>query len=89
MSKFDRVYTEYFDIDFGFLGEQEVEVKFQYTPEDNGGREYPSSDEEFECLSVSLSHKNAKGEVVWMDIADLISCDKWDEIVEMLKESEE
>jgi len=40
-------------------------------------------------LSVSLSHKNAKGEVVWMDIADLISCDKWDEIVEMLKESDE
>jgi len=41
-------------LDLGIAGEQECHVKYIHHPADNGGREYPSTDEDIEIAEAKF-----------------------------------
>ena len=72
-------------IDLGQLGEHNAVVEYNYSPKDNGGREYPSSPEDWEIMSVKIAGKDM-GKKVWINIGPAISDKHAEQIIEQIKE---
>ena len=88
MSRYDRPDSIDLELDFGILGEQTCEIKYWYSPEDDGGRDYPSSPEEFAFESANIVYYvkiNGEKKKYMVDVSELIS-DAWDEIVDRIKD---